>query len=156
MAEISQNVNIEMLEKLPDGTYKRKYPKTRSDTGVTFDEHLAEFDALVESNRVELATKGNLKSTIHTNITVPTTAWVTNTCPDFEQEEKIDFPFMAEISIPGVLATDSGETKYKYADEISGNFGNSATQDGKVVLTAKEKPTQSITLLWVRIDRRLG
>ena len=28
MAEISQNVNIEMLEKLPDGTYKRKYPKT--------------------------------------------------------------------------------------------------------------------------------
>lgn len=42
MAEISQNVNIEMLEKLPDGTYKRKYPKTRSDTGVTFDEHLAD------------------------------------------------------------------------------------------------------------------
>lgn len=42
MANISQNVNIEMLEKLPDGTYKRKYPKTRSDTGVTFDEHLAE------------------------------------------------------------------------------------------------------------------
>lgn len=28
MANISQNVNIEMLEKLPDGTYKRKYPKT--------------------------------------------------------------------------------------------------------------------------------
>ncbi len=29
MANISQNVNIEMLEKLPDGTYKRKYPKTQ-------------------------------------------------------------------------------------------------------------------------------
>lgn len=43
MANISQNVNIEMLEKLPDGTYKRKYPKTRSDTGVTFDEHLADY-----------------------------------------------------------------------------------------------------------------
>lgn len=42
MANISQNVNIEMLEKLADGTYKRKYPKTRSDTGVTFDEHLAD------------------------------------------------------------------------------------------------------------------
>lgn len=42
MANISQEVNIEMLEKLPDGTYKRKYPKTRSDTGVTFDEHLAD------------------------------------------------------------------------------------------------------------------
>ena len=28
MANISQNVNIEMLEKLADGTYKRKYPKT--------------------------------------------------------------------------------------------------------------------------------
>ena len=43
MANISQNVNIELLEKLPDGTYKRKYPKTRSDTGVTFDEHLADY-----------------------------------------------------------------------------------------------------------------
>lgn len=42
MAEISQSVNIEMLEKLPDGTYKRKYPKTRADDGTTFDEHLAE------------------------------------------------------------------------------------------------------------------
>ena len=28
MANISQTVNIEMLEKLPDGTFKRKYPKT--------------------------------------------------------------------------------------------------------------------------------
>ena len=42
MANISQNVNFEMLEKLPDGTYKRKYPKTRSDTGITFDGHLAD------------------------------------------------------------------------------------------------------------------
>ena len=42
MVNISQNVNIEMLEKLPDGTYKRKYPKTRADDGTTFDEHLAE------------------------------------------------------------------------------------------------------------------
>ncbi len=42
MANISQNVNIEMLEKLPDGTYKRKYPKTRADDGTTFDEHLAD------------------------------------------------------------------------------------------------------------------
>ena len=42
MANISQNVNIEMLEKLPNGTYKRKYPKTRADDGTTFDEHLAD------------------------------------------------------------------------------------------------------------------
>ncbi|WP_409229108.1 hypothetical protein [Gudongella sp. SC589] len=50
MANISQNVNIEMLEKLPDGTYKRKYPKTRSDSGVTFDEHLAENTTQVHVN----------------------------------------------------------------------------------------------------------
>lgn len=31
---ISKEVNIEMLEKLPDGTYKLKYPKTRSTTWV--------------------------------------------------------------------------------------------------------------------------
>lgn len=37
---ISKEVNIEMLEKLPDGTYKLKYPKTRSASGITFDAHL--------------------------------------------------------------------------------------------------------------------
>ncbi|HZK42715.1 MAG TPA: hypothetical protein VFC73_00300 [Syntrophomonadaceae bacterium] len=30
MAEISQNVNIEMLEKLPDGSYKKKHPETKA------------------------------------------------------------------------------------------------------------------------------
>ncbi len=43
MADIvSQEVNIEMRKKLLDGTYRVEYPKTRSDSGVTFDEHLAE------------------------------------------------------------------------------------------------------------------
>lgn len=37
---VSQEVNIEMRKKLPDGTYRVEYPKTRSDSGVTFDEHL--------------------------------------------------------------------------------------------------------------------
>lgn len=55
MANISQNVNIEMLEKLPDGTYKRKYPKTRSDTGVTFDEHLAEKASQNEYGHIRLS-----------------------------------------------------------------------------------------------------
>ena len=36
MANISQNVNIEMLEKLPDGTYKRKYPLTRAKSIARF------------------------------------------------------------------------------------------------------------------------
>lgn len=31
MAEISQNVNIEMLEKLPDGTYRKKNPATKAE-----------------------------------------------------------------------------------------------------------------------------
>ena len=61
MAEISQNVNIELLEKLPDGTYKRKYPKTRSDTGVTFDEHLAEKATLEKLGHVKAETDADGK-----------------------------------------------------------------------------------------------
>ena len=56
MAEISQNVNIEMLEKLPDGTYKRKYPKTRADDGTTFDEHLEEIASLTKLCHVKAET----------------------------------------------------------------------------------------------------
>lgn len=62
MANISQNVNIEMLEKLPDGTYKRKYPKTRADDGTTFDEHLADETSHGIGNKITLQT--NHKSTI--------------------------------------------------------------------------------------------
>ncbi len=39
---ISEEVHFEMLEKKADGTFKAKYPKVKSKSGVTFDEHLAE------------------------------------------------------------------------------------------------------------------
>ena len=62
MAKISQNVNIEMLEKLPDGTYKRKYPKTRSDSGVTFDAHLAENATTSKKGHVQVGTNINVSN----------------------------------------------------------------------------------------------
>ncbi len=39
---ITEEVHFEMLEKKSDGTFKAKYPKVKSKSGVTFDEHLAE------------------------------------------------------------------------------------------------------------------
>lgn len=42
MANISEEKWIEMLEKKADGTYIAKYPKVKSKSGVTFDEHLAD------------------------------------------------------------------------------------------------------------------
>lgn len=56
MADIvSQEVNIEMRKKLPDGTYRVEYPKTRSDSGVTFDEHLADIVTQAEPNKIPKA-----------------------------------------------------------------------------------------------------
>ena len=75
MANISQNVNIEMLEKLPDGTYKRKYPKTTKEqvglgnvdnvkqaTKVEFDDHLEDEMAHGIGNKNTLLTTN--KSTL--------------------------------------------------------------------------------------------
>lgn len=42
MPNITEEKWIEMLEKKADGTYIAKYPKVKSKSGITFDEHLAE------------------------------------------------------------------------------------------------------------------
>ena len=42
MPNISEEKWIEMLEKKADGTFIAKYPKVKSKSGVTFDEHLAD------------------------------------------------------------------------------------------------------------------
>lgn len=55
MGEITQESHFEMLEKLPDGNYKAKYPKVKSKSGVTFDEHLVDYALLkdeYETNKI--------------------------------------------------------------------------------------------------------
>ena len=42
MANITEEVHFEILEKKADGSFKAKYPKVKSKSGVTFDEHLVE------------------------------------------------------------------------------------------------------------------
>ena len=42
MGNVTEEKWIEMLEKKSDGNYIVKYPKVKSKSGVTFDEHLAE------------------------------------------------------------------------------------------------------------------
>ncbi len=42
MGNVPEEKWIEMLEKKADGNYVAKYPKVKSKSGVTFDEHLAE------------------------------------------------------------------------------------------------------------------
>jgi len=60
MTEISQNVNIEMLEKLPDGTYKRKYPKTtKEQVGLDEVDNVKQMpisNGVLENYREKLAT----------------------------------------------------------------------------------------------------
>ena len=42
MGNVTEEKWIEMLEKKADGNYIAKYPKVKSKSGVTFDEHLAD------------------------------------------------------------------------------------------------------------------
>lgn len=45
MAIITEEQHIEMLEKKADGSFMIKYPKIKSKSGVTFDEHLEDYMA---------------------------------------------------------------------------------------------------------------
>ena len=61
MANISEEVYFEMLEKKADGTFKAKYPKVKSKSGITFDEHLAEKVHQGEIHGLKLNTEKELE-----------------------------------------------------------------------------------------------
>ena len=54
MPNITEEKWIEMLEKKADGTYIAKYPKVKSKSGITFDEHLAEKASEIELGHVRV------------------------------------------------------------------------------------------------------
>lgn len=56
MANISEEKWIEMLEKKADGTYIIKYPKVKSKSGITFDEHLADYATPDKAGHVKAET----------------------------------------------------------------------------------------------------
>ena len=56
MPNITEEKWIEMLEKKADGTYIAKYPKVKSKSGVTFDEHLADYATLDKAGHVKAET----------------------------------------------------------------------------------------------------
>jgi len=115
----------------------------------------------------DLALKGNTQTYIitdSTTLTIPTTAWVTNTNSQAETAEKTDYPYMAILTIPSsltggkaVTADDTGESFPNYADSISENFFKHAyTTAGGLIIEAVTKPTAAMTLLQVKIERRLS
>ena len=134
MAEISQNVNIEMLEKLPDGTFRRKYPKTRSDSGVTFDEHLAEKATLSELGHIE---HGVLTTTLNTT-------WSGSEAP-FTKTQTVsgvlssDTPII-DVVMSGTFATDEERL------EAWGNIYRAVTANNSITFYAIEKPEVSLPI----------
>ena len=77
MPNITEEKWIEMLEKKADGTYIAKYPKVKSKTGVTFDEHLAENASTSQKGHVQLST-----STTSTSTSLAATASAVKTVND--------------------------------------------------------------------------
>ena len=53
MPNITEEKWIEMLEKKADGTYIAKYPKVKSKSGITFDEHLAKIATSTQLGHVK-------------------------------------------------------------------------------------------------------
>lgn len=127
---------------------------------ITYPQTLttAVYDTSGNQLEVTLQTKGNLQSYIVKNITVPTSSWVTNTCSQASAQEKIDYPYMATISItsPTVTLNDIARVMLGYDDQTSENFApNCYTVENGVIIEAKEIPSGTITIDYVLIERLL-
>ena len=118
-------------------------------------------------NDTDAATKayvdGSIKdSNVHlyqiNSLSIPTSAWVTNTNSQAATQEKTDYPYMATISItnPAVTTNDIARVMFGYAEQSSGNFApNCYTTTNGVIIEAKEKPSATITLDYILIERIL-
>lgn len=92
------------------------------------------------------------------NVSIPTTAWVNNTNSQALAQEKVDFPFMATISItnPAITENDIARVVLNYVDQISGNFAPVCyTIANGVIIEAADKPSETITLSYILIERIL-
>lgn len=101
---------------------------------------------------------GNTNTYKISNLTVAVSSWVTNTNSQAADQEKTDYPFMATISIttPAVTTNDIARVVFGYVEQASGNFApNCYTTTNGVIIEAKEKPSATITLDYILIERIL-
>lgn len=101
---------------------------------------------------------GNTNTYKISNLTVAVSSWVTNTNSQAADQEKTDYPFMATISItsPAVTTNDIARVMFGYVEQASGNFApNCYTTTNGVIIEAKEKPSATITLDYILIERIL-
>ena len=101
---------------------------------------------------------GNTNTYKISNPTVATSSWVANTNSQAADQEKTDYPFMATISIttPAVTTNDIARVMFGYTEQASGNFApNCYTTTNGVIIEAKEKPSATITLDYILIERIL-
>lgn len=92
------------------------------------------------------------------NVAVEVSKWVANTNSQAADQEKTDYPFMATISIttPAVTTNDIARVMFGYTEQASGNFApNCYTTTNGVIIEAKEKPSATITLDYILIERIL-
>ncbi len=123
---------------------------------------LTELTARVSTNEDNLDAilnkVGNTESYIIKSLSIPTTAWVANTNTQVNQQEKEDYPFMATISItnPSIKESDIARVVFRYAEQANGNFSqNCFTTTNGVIIEAIDKPTITITLDYILIERIL-
>ena len=101
---------------------------------------------------------GNTNTYKISNPTVATSSWVANTNSQAADQEKTDYPFMATISIttPAITTNDIARVMFGYTEQASGNFApNCYTTTNGVIIEAKEKPSATITLDYILIERIL-
>ena len=89
----------------------------------------------------------NAAITVQSNISVPTSAWLTDTT-------YTDYPYRASIAIDGCTANHIPEITFALSDATSGNFAPIAdTYDGGVYIYATEVPSEAITVPTIKLTK---
>ena len=89
----------------------------------------------------------NAAITVQSNISVPTSAWLTDTT-------YTDYPFRASIPIDDCTANHIPEVTFALSDATSGNLAPIAeTYDGGVYIYAAEVPSEAMTIPTIKLTK---
>lgn len=135
-----------LLMPISQGQYKTELLEVAS--VLTETDKVPVYDVSSQKNvQATLAEIASLFVLVQSNISVPTSAWVSDVT-------YAEYPFRASIPIDGCTVNHIPEITFALADATSGNFAPIAdTYDGGVYIYAAEQPSDAITIPTIKLTK---
>ena len=135
-----------LLMPISQGQYKTELLEAAS--VLTETDKVPVYDVSSQKNvQATLAEIASLFAIVKNNISVATSAWVSDTTYE-------DYPFRASIPIDDCTANHIPEITFALLDATSGNFAPIAdTYDGGVYIYASEQPSEAMTIPTIKLTK---